>query len=85
MSIVHLSLCQFRPSKKQTSRQDKMGKTHAEREKKVGKREGGREKGEAGRQEGDIHSICHLWDSQACAQRRMLSHLIETDYRPQAE
>ena len=31
MSIVHLSLCQFRPSKKQTSKQDKMGKTHAKR------------------------------------------------------
>lgn len=59
---------------------------HAEREKKVGKGERGRgRKGEAGRQEGDIHSICHLWDSQACAQRPMLSHLIELSTGLQGE
>lgn len=54
------------------------GERHAEREKKMGKGEGGREKE-------DTHSICHLWDSQAWAESHMLSHFIETDYRPQAE
>ena len=43
----------------------------------------GEEDRERRRRKGE--SICHLWDSQAWAQRRMLSRFTETDYRPQAE